>query len=256
MAGYFANPSHDEALARLAYLVEHRHSCGLLTGPAGSGKSFLWHVFLNVLRGQGQRGLSCVNLQGLSERDIAAHVAAAWNLGPIVADRSYNLWYDIQDQLCGTCLCRTHSVLILDHLDRAGNDAQLAVERLVRLARQAEGYLTILFAARSAGACSAAAVVSEMSDLRIELRPFDALETSRYISHRLQLAGFTQVDFEPEALMAIYQRTGGIPRQINRLCELLVVTAMAGSSGAISAERVHEVFAELPGHRELATSAR
>lgn len=38
-SGLIETPPHEEALARLSYLVEHRRRFGLMLGPAGTGKS-------------------------------------------------------------------------------------------------------------------------------------------------------------------------------------------------------------------------
>jgi len=42
---FYQSPTHEEALARLHFLVEHGRRLGLLTGPSGSGKSLLLEVF-------------------------------------------------------------------------------------------------------------------------------------------------------------------------------------------------------------------
>ena len=42
---FYCSPTHDEALARLQFLVQHRRRLGLLLGMPGSGKSLLLEVF-------------------------------------------------------------------------------------------------------------------------------------------------------------------------------------------------------------------
>ena len=50
---FYQSPTHDEALARLFFLVEQRRRLGLLMGPAGSGKSLLLEVLAQQLRRAG-----------------------------------------------------------------------------------------------------------------------------------------------------------------------------------------------------------
>ncbi len=38
---FYESPGHEEALARLIFLIEQRRRCGVLSGPAGSGKSLV-----------------------------------------------------------------------------------------------------------------------------------------------------------------------------------------------------------------------
>ncbi len=245
-SGYFSSPAHEEVLSRLAYLVENRRPCGLLTGPAGTGKSLLWEVFLHELRERGLQQAGLVDLRGLVAEDLPAHISACWRLGPWSDDSALQTWRAIQDHVRGLSLCRTPGVLILDHLDRADASCALGLDRLMKLAEYSHGHLTLLFAARSLEDCCAAGLVSELSDLRIELWPFDALETSRYVAYRLQASGFSGASLEPAAMMAVYRRTRGLPREINRVCDLLILTGLVRSGGTVLAEAVEDVTAELP----------
>ena len=42
---FYQSPTHEEALARLQFLVDQQRRLGLLVGPPGSGKSLLLEVF-------------------------------------------------------------------------------------------------------------------------------------------------------------------------------------------------------------------
>ena len=47
---FYQSPTHEEALARLSFLVGQHRRLGLLVGPSGSGKSLLLEVFAQQLR--------------------------------------------------------------------------------------------------------------------------------------------------------------------------------------------------------------
>jgi len=47
---FYQSPGHEEALARLMYVVDQRRRCGVLLGPAGTGKSLLLTVLLAETR--------------------------------------------------------------------------------------------------------------------------------------------------------------------------------------------------------------
>ena len=254
ISGYYASGSHEEALSRLSYLVEHRRPCGLLTGPAGTGKSVLWEVFSRDLRRQGLRQVGVVDLRGLEAHDLPAQIQTDWKLGPEANDSPAGQWDEIQDLVRGLALCRTPAVFIFDHLDRAHPSCKPGVERLLRLGAQSQGFLTMLFAARSAGDSSATVMAAELSDLRIELQAFDALETSRYVVQRLSASGFDGATLDPAAMMAVYRQTHGVPREINRVCDLLVLTGLAGSGTVVSAAAVEDVSAELPQIEDAAVA--
>src|SRR5579871_2326227 len=70
------------------------------------------------------------------------------------------------------------------------------------------------------------------------LEAFSFEETAAYIRHRLKLAGHTGADlFDPAALAAVYRRSKGIPRNINRVCHAALSQA--------AAEQVHLVTAAI-----------
>ena len=50
---FYESPTHEEALARLHFLVDYQRRLGLLIGRPGSGKSFLLEVFAGELRERG-----------------------------------------------------------------------------------------------------------------------------------------------------------------------------------------------------------
>ena len=58
------SPTHEEALARLHFLVDHHRRLGLLMGPPGSGKSLMLEFFADQLR-RGGRPAARVDLLGI-----------------------------------------------------------------------------------------------------------------------------------------------------------------------------------------------
>jgi len=67
-------------------------------------------------------------------------------------------------------------------------------------------------------------------------------ETQAYIQHRLGIAGAAQPEavFAREALYAIYESTGGIPRRINRLCDICLLSAMGAGVHTVEAALVND----------------
>jgi hypothetical protein len=63
---------------------------------------------------------------------------------------------------------------------------------------------------------------------RCELAPLDLRETAAYIVSRVQVAGGkAQALFHKEAVVTIYERSKGIPRTINVICDNALVTGLA-----------------------------
>ena len=55
------------------------------------------------------------------------------------------------------------------------------------------------------------------------LRPLNLEETISYVNHRLTAAGATRTIFETDGLEALFYLTRGLPRRINRLCDLALL---------------------------------
>jgi general secretion pathway protein A len=79
---------------------------------------------------------------------------------------------------------------------------------------------------------------------RLEALSLD--ETSRYISHRLRVAGYRgEPLFMPEAVAAIAESSGGIPRNINNICFNALCLGHAEANKVITTEIVRKVAAKL-----------
>jgi hypothetical protein len=78
------------------------------------------------------------------------------------------------------------------------------------------------------------------------LGPLDKGETRAYIEHRLSHVGW-QGDprFEPAALELIHVSSGGVPRQINTLCNRLMLAGYLGEKHTFSAADVQAIAREI-----------
>ena len=74
------------------------------------------------------------------------------------------------------------------------------------------------------------------------IQPLQRQETEEYILHRLSVAGNRDaLSFAGDSLDKIHEFSGGIPRQINTLCNFLLLTAFTEERRDISEEMVREV---------------
>jgi hypothetical protein len=82
--------------------------------------------------------------------------------------------------------------------------------------------------------------------LRYCLAAFDVQDTAAYIIGRMRLAGgdATRV-FSREALIAVHQASGGIPRTISVICDNALLTAFALQRPRVDKEVVEEVCHDL-----------
>lgn len=250
---FYQGPTHEEALARLLFLVEQRRRCGVLIGPGGTGKSLL----LAVLRAEAAR-LPCqavlVDLLARTGRELLWETIAALGLGPRGDESSRLLWRTLDDHLATSRYAHAPTLLCFDHIDRAEPDCLTALERLAHTT--ADTGVTLVVSARSDRASRLTQTLATIADLRVELPALDREQTQAYVESLLKLAGSARPLFEPEAQERIYAESLGVPRDINRLCDLSLVAGMADGVTRISepivaaaAEQLHPPHLKPPVFR-------
>jgi general secretion pathway protein A len=87
--------------------------------------------------------------------------------------------------------------------------------------------------------------LGERVDVRTLLRPFNNEETASYVNHRLQTAGAERAIFEDAAIDMVYELSNGVPRKINRLCDLALLIGFADEKPSISGFDIEAVSEEM-----------
>jgi general secretion pathway protein A len=89
------------------------------------------------------------------------------------------------------------------------------------------------------------AQLEERLGVKCLLRPFSAAETAEYVVHRLHAAGAGEAIFDPDAMAEIHRLTHGIPRRINRLCDLALLIGYAEQRKSLLADQLGSIHDEL-----------
>ena len=241
---FYESPSHEEALARLYFLIEQQRQCGILTGPAGTGKTALLTLLAKQLR-RSQCQSVLLDVCGISGDELIWQLANALHVAPAATARPFLLWRSVRDSLHGLSKSEQQIVLMFDHFDRGEADCPVVLEQLLRLTDGTGGGCTLLIAADETAISRSLSPLLPLVDLRIELSPLNRHETAYYVYESLKQAGAETELFDPSALDAIFAATGGLPREIGRLCELSLLAGMADKRTTIDAETVREAAANL-----------
>ena len=77
------------------------------------------------------------------------------------------------------------------------------------------------------------------------LRPLTMDETIMYVQHRLSAAAAQRTIFQPEAVELVHQISEGVPRRINRLCDLVLLLGFAEERPQIGPAEIESVSQEL-----------
>lgn len=80
--------------------------------------------------------------------------------------------------------------------------------------------------------------------MRYHLMPLNADEVSDYVDFRMQGAGASRVVFTPEAIVAVYEASGGIPRKVNTIADLALLIGFMDQCRLVGPEVVKKAFVE------------
>lgn len=242
--GYYPSASHDEAVARLEYLVEARRRVGVLLGEGGVGKSLMLRVAAERLTRKGC-AVASVDVIGVGTRDLMWQLAAALGAAPRDTSDMLHLWRLVADRIAENRLQHTSTVLFVDDAGQAGPDVLTQIVRLARLDATPTARWTIVLAAESIQASRWNDSLRELVDLRIDLEPWSRADTIGYVQTSLVDAGRFDPVFDDEALTAIYELSAGVPRRVIRLADLALAVGAAAAVERIDAPIIHEAHDEM-----------
>ena len=244
---YYPSEGHQGALLKLRYAIEHEHAAALLTGGPGTGKSLLVGLLGEQLPKKFQPVVQLLFPQmptGELLAYIAAELGVATNGPASIADNVGR----IEDELRRRRSQGRHTVLVVD-------DAQMldasrtfdSLRLLLNFEEDGRPLLTLLLV----GQPTLLPILERMPHLderlgaKCLIRPLTIEETMSYVTHRMAVAGAADTVFEPSALETLFLLTRGVPRRINRLCDLALLVGFAEEQPTISAEHIEAVAKEL-----------
>ena len=246
---FFEGASQREALARLRFLVENQRRLGVLLGEPGLGKSLLLEVFAAECRRNSQR-VAHLDLLGLSSREFLWQLGTEIHAGVQFDDQPLRLYQLLKDQIQQNCLQEIPTVLLLDNADQAGTDLLTQLLRLVNMGPTDNG-LSIVLAANRNQASRFGDRLLQLVDLRIDLEPWDELDTTGYLQLAIVEAGAERPLFDDQAISDLHQQTEGNPRRINRLADYALLIG-SGSGQEIVDPAIVQAAGEAMGQSCLA----
>ncbi|MFW6125454.1 MAG: ExeA family protein, partial [Pirellulales bacterium] len=243
---FWNGPAYDEALARFEFLADGHRPGGLLVGPAGSGKTLLLKVFVRRMQRK-RRPAALVNLGGMDEPELLWEISAQLGLAPELMTAEFELWRRVHDRIVENGLQQFGTLLAFDDADTADGPALRLIERLCGIDCAGQPLLTCVFAWRRSRRTRTRAGLARLTELRVELPPLDNVQTTQYVTVLLERAGRREPVFDDGALAALHEFSEGIPRRINRLCDLSLAAGAASGLTAITSDVVQSVQRELEG---------
>lgn len=237
---------HEEALMRLVYAVRERVGAAMMTGVFGCGKTVLGQALINELTGEKYKiafitnpQLDYVELLRAIVRNLKA-IELPIKKTELSADYLLEVLNNI---LLNNMRDGKDTVIIIDEAHVIKDEKILEELRLLLNFQLQDRFLLtlLLFGQPELGQrIEDNKQLEQRIAIKCHLDSLDLENTTNYISYRLKVAQKTEPTFTDDAVKLIYDNSGGIPRRINRLCELCLLAGFAKQAKVIDKKIAQE----------------
>ena len=238
---------HREALDYLRYGLETQAGFVVITGEIGSGKTTLLQTLLRGLDSQTTVGRIVNTL--LEPIELIETIMIDFGLDP--TNRSKPLMLrDLAQYLVDQRLAGRLVLLVIDEAQNLSVPALEELRMLSNLETEKSKLLQIVLVGQPNLRDTLGSHQLEQLRQRItvsyHLQPLDAGETANYINHRLRRAALgAPLEFPRDVTEVIHERSRGVPRIINVICDAALVFGYAEERRQIDLPLMREVLAEL-----------
>lgn len=246
---YYPAETHQGALLKLRYAVENRRAAALLAGGAGLGKSLIVQTLLRQLPDTCAPHVHVVFPQMAPDQLLAylasslAHTTGLGSTPPV--EQSVR---SIEQALVENVEQGRHAVVVIDEAqDLDECDSLETVRLLLNIEHEGVSAMTVLLVSQPGllPILDRKPELDERLAVKCLLRRLSQEETFSYVHTRLQAAGCQREIFDEGALEAVHRLSLGVPRRINRLCDLALLIGFAEERDAIDSRQIEAVSEEL-----------
>jgi type II secretory pathway predicted ATPase ExeA len=234
----YESPQHGEALARLEYAVEEKE-LSLLVGEIGSGKTTLSRALIDRI-GEARPVILLINPR-LTPAQLLRSIASGLGLQPArfrndLLDQIHARLFELYEE-------GREPVLIIDEAQLIPAKATFdEIRLLTNFQLDDQNLLSVLLIGQPELETRLDrphyAPLRQRIGMRYRLGPLSLEETERYIEHRIRVAGGSRSPFTGEAVRAMYDVSGGIPRLLNTLATTALLDAFGDDARTIDPARI------------------
>ncbi|MEA3509761.1 MAG: AAA family ATPase, partial [candidate division NC10 bacterium] len=241
---FYPFPAYQEILDKLLYVIKYGKGVAVVTGEIGSGKSTLSRVVI-VRLDEEKYDVGLVIDPSVSPEELLNEVALQLGISPPNGQRPA-LIRAINEHLLMNAQKGRMTVLIIDEAHTITQNAAFEELRMLLNFQFSDRHLLALILL---GQPELKDVIAQQQPLdqrvaiRLNLGALSEKETASYIDFRLKRAEAKGRIFTADAIKMIHRVAGGIPRNINNLCDLCLFEGMRKNMKKIGAPLVKVVRA-------------
>jgi len=248
----YYSQEHEEALSRLMYAVQTNMGGCMLTGVFGCGKTLLNQALIESLEKLGNYKIAFVANPFLSHIELLRMIA--YDLGANnLPEKKTEILTDFLLQTLEKILHNNnddgkHTVVIIDEAHVIEDKLIFEELRLLLNFQLKDRFLLTLILSGQPELKKSIENIKQLSQripIRCNLDRFGPEDTKNYILHRLDVAGRAEPVFEEGVYKVIHERSGGIPRRINNICDMSLLVGFSKGVELIGDDIVSDVIKDL-----------
>lgn len=250
---FYESAEHEEVLAKMLYIIEEGLGGGMLTGVFGCGKTIIGHALLKKLPSDKYKIAFITNPQ-LEYVELLRAIVR--NLKAIeLPMKKTELSADSMLEILGNILENNfrdgkETIVIVDEAHIIKDERIFEELRLLLNFQKSDKFLLTLLLFGQPELKQRIEDNKQLEQriaIKCHLQAFDQNDARNYIIHRLRIAGGADIIFDESAFRMIYNRSGGIPRRINRICEFSLLVGMDKNVRSINDKIIEEALRSLGG---------
>ena len=247
---FFRTEAHEDAYMKMKYCIEHHIAIGLTTAISGTGKTLLTQILLNELDESKCKPVVVMVYPSMSSTALLKEIMRELELDEDMPARPRidQMVSAIQDEIMRLHEEGIKLVIIIDEVHFLKAPALHMLRTLSNIETPGRKLITILLFGEETflkrmGQPGYRALFSRMF-VRKHLRPLYEEEVEQYMKFRMLMSGGSADIFEPETFAYIFERTNGIPREINRLCHVAITLAAKYKQRTVTVDLMKKITDE------------
>lgn len=250
---FYYSPQHSEGLARLLYCIREQKGAGMLSGVFGCGKTLVGKTVLRELSKDVYKTAFVINPQ-MEEIELLMSIATTLGIKGLPEKKTEVLTNVVLERLNEVLQNNLRdgkkTVVIIDEAHVIEKRSVWEALRLILNFQLEDRFLLTLLLLGQPELKELIDNYKQLSQriaIRCNLANLTSEDTLKYILHRLKVTAGGEKErmiFNDGALRLIYEKSGGIPRRINHICDLALLVGFSRQVREINEALIIEVSAD------------
>ena len=250
----FLSAGHKEALASIVYAVENRKGFMTITGEVGVGKTTILRSYLKEIDQQRLKTIYVFNAN-VSFEGLLKTIFEELDIHSETND-VFGMVNHLQKVLIDEYKQGNNIVLIIDEAQNIPFETLENLRMLSNLETYTDKLIQIVLIGQPEFEkmlnLNKLRQLKQRIAVRTTISPLTQKESMTYIQHRLDKAGVSDATiFTKGALKLIVNKTEGIPRLLNILCDNALITGYGYQQKPVTSRIIKEVIADFEGERKF-----